>query len=133
MNSKNKPQNVDVPQEAKFLVCKVPNSTSTMQHTIWHHVENTWQSIRETVNEHVHEVFFKDKDHKILPHTYIIRWEVKNINDIDENDMDMAFEEAEASTALASTWLTTYIKTELWNILAFDPDKMILVGEEEIK
>lgn len=97
----------------------------------------TWKSIRDNAAEDAYAVIFKDKEGNIMPNTYIIKGEVKNIADLktEDNGTD-AFEESIASTAVWGTGLRTYIKLETKNIyscIAFDPDTMIVVeGDQEV-
>jgi hypothetical protein len=98
-------------------------------------IPRTWKDIRRyNSSGHAYGVQFKaaEEDEKALPNTYIISGEVKNIFDLDENDKPIdGAEGAQASNALYGTGLLTYIKTQLGEILAFDPETMILVADDE--
>lgn len=127
-------KNVEVPKDAKFVIYKYPGMDSTIQRTIGIHVEKTWESIRADA-EYSYGVIFKDKEHNIFPETYIIRWELKDLLEIDDSTIDGDFEQAQASTALAKTGLTTYVKAQLKDILAFiafDPKTMVMIYDKGI-
>ena len=131
------PQNVQVPKEAKFVIYQFPGTGTPVQQTLGIHSDPTRESIKNVAAESAYAVIFKDKEHTILPKTYIIKWEVKNVEDLNtEENMDDAFEESIASQALSGTGLRTYIKLEtkeIYSCIAFDPETMVLVGEDEQK
>ena len=136
-------QHVEVPKDARFVVYKFPGTTSTIEKTLLnsadevkhHKIPKTWKDIKEAeLSGNSYGVVFKNQEHNVLPKTYVIRGEVKDYLDIDDSTPDGGFEEAQASVAISHSDVTTYIKAELKDILAyiaFDPRNMILVADEK--
>ncbi|MCX6824853.1 MAG: hypothetical protein NTY80_01395 [candidate division SR1 bacterium] len=143
------PQNIEVPKEAMYVLYRFPGTSekNTLQKTLLmdesdvlaqYKVSKTWKDIRKGPG-FSYGVSFKDRNHKLLPYTYIIIGDtVSDLNDLLslEYDIESDLEQAEASNVLAHTGLNTYIKTKLLDILVyipFDPATMILVAQEEKK
>jgi len=96
-------------------------------------IRKTWEAIRRyNANGRAYGVQFRasENDGDILPHTYVISGEMKAISDLNDEDTDKEFEAEEVAKVLgdAHTW-THYIKTNLGEILAFDPETMVIVEE----
>ncbi len=136
------PEAIEVPKEAASVVYLYPNTRSTLQRPLFNdgdtshpnRVTKKRDDIRKAdAGGNSYGVIFKDKEHKEMPHMYIIRAEgiVKDLMDTlnQEYSIEQDLEEAYASEALKGTALTTYIKAKLavgLVFLPFDPQKTII-------
>lgn len=119
----------EIPAKAHSVLYLKQGTNSTMQRNLLTDEDRNWDSIKkEDTGWSSYGVRFKDKDHKELPYTYIIRAAsvVKDIMDLfgDEYNIEDDFEQAEVSRVLEGTHLMTYIKAQLLNELInvpFDP------------
>lgn len=134
-------QHIEVPQEAKFVRFLIPG----VQEEIWkalgdvgepadyRSISKTWKSIRNfNSNGRAYGVQFKaTEDTEVLPYTYLISGEVKKRSDLDTDKFDDEQEQEAVNHALKDAeWCTHYIKTRLGEILAYDPETMILVADD---